>query len=174
MVIITIYYQPLNTLSVHFYTMSDKRTTKDESRGTEYTDAIRENSMRIFDETAKVQPLFAQSISNLQLDYFQTVKNTISTYYATKKQLAAAWNIQLPQEASEQISKQSTEMTNNAIRSIGIYQQLATNAVEAARENLKIYNRTVDAVTDFGTNVAKAWNDWTVQQQQQAQQMFRR
>lgn len=129
--------------------------------------------MRVFDETAKVQPLLAQSVSNLQLDYFQTMKNTISTYYAYKKQMAQALNLPQFPEANEQVSKQSTEMTNNAIRSIGIYQQLTVNAMDAGRENLKIYNRTVDAVTDFNTNILRAWNAWATQQQQQAQQMLR-
>lgn len=154
--------------------MSDKRTTREEQRTTDQVaDAIRDNTMRIFDETAKVQPLFAQSISNLQLDYFQTLKNTISTYYAYKKQMAQAFNLPQFPEASEQISKQSTEMTNNTIRSIGIYQQLATNSMDAGRENLKIYNRTIDAVTDFNTNIVRAWNAWATQQQQQVQQMLR-
>src|ERR1041385_7236327 len=114
--------------------MSDKR--KDEPRNNEYTvDAIRDNTMRVFDEAAKVQPLFAQSVSNLQLDYFQTIRNTINSYYAPKKQLAAALNIPQQPEVSEQISRRSTELTNNTIRSIGIYQQLGSNALDAAREN---------------------------------------
>jgi hypothetical protein len=101
------------------------------------------------------------------------MKNTISTYYAYKKQMAQALNLPQFPEANEQVSKQSTEMTNNAIRSIGIYQQLTVNAMDAGRENLKIYNRTVDAVTDFNTNILRAWNAWATQQQQQAQQMLR-
>jgi hypothetical protein len=142
--------------------MSDKR--KDDPRNSEYmVDAIRDNTMRVFDEAAKVQPLFAQSVSNLQLDYFQTIRNTINSYYATKKQLAAAFNIPQQPEASEQISRRSTELTNNTIRSIGIYQQLGSNALDAARENLKIYNKTMDAVTDFGSNVMRAWTNWSQQ-----------
>ena len=153
--------------------MSDKKATREERNVDYVADAIRDNAMRMFDETAKAQPLFAQSMSNLQLDYFQTLKNTISTYYANKKQLAQAMNLPQFPEVSEQISRQSTEMTNNTVRSIGIYQQLANNAMDAARENLKIYNRTVDAMTDFNTNVVRAWGVWSQQQQQQAQQMFR-
>jgi hypothetical protein len=51
---------------------------------------------------------------------------------------------------------------------VGINNQLAINAIDAARENLRIYNRTVDAVTVFNSNVAKAWTSFfSVQQQQQ-------
>jgi hypothetical protein len=39
--------------------------------------------------------------------------------------------------------------------------------LDAARENVKIYNRTVDAVTDFNNNLLKAWTShWSAQQQQ--------
>ncbi|MGC2668225.1 MAG: hypothetical protein WA220_03465, partial [Candidatus Nitrosopolaris sp.] len=62
------------------------------------------------------------------------------------------------------------ELTNNTIRAVGINNQLTINALDATRENLKIYNRTIDAVTEFNTNAAKAWNSFFTTQQQQ---MFR-
>jgi hypothetical protein len=68
---------------------------------------------------------------------------------------------------SEQLAKQSNEITNNTIRAVGINNQLTINALDAARENLKIYNRTIDAVTEFNTNAAKAWNSFFTAQQQQ-------
>ena len=35
------------------------------------------------------------------------------------------------------------------------------SALDAARENVKIYNnRTVDAITEFSTNVVRAWTQW--------------
>jgi hypothetical protein len=67
---------------------------------------------------------------------------------------------------SEQFAKQSTELTNNTIRAVGINNQLAINALDAARENLKIYNTTIDAVTDFSTNIAKAWESFFSAHQQ--------
>ena len=43
---------------------------------------------------------------------------------------------------------------------------ITLNALDAARENLKIYNRTVDAVTDFNSNLVKTWTSyWSAQQQ---------
>jgi hypothetical protein len=115
---------------------------------------------------AKVQPQFAQSIANLQLDTIQTYKNMIQTAYATQKQIASSMNIAIPSGIADVVEKQSTEVTNNFIKSTGIANQLALNALEAARENVKIYNRTVDAVTDYNTNVVKAWNSFWSQQQQ--------
>jgi hypothetical protein len=68
---------------------------------------------------------------------------------------------------SEQITKKSEEITSNVIRSAGIFNQLSVNALDAARENVKIYNRMVDAVTDFNNNLLKTWTSyWSAQQQQ--------
>ncbi len=149
--------------------MSEKKLTRDESatKTNEVIDTVRSNTLRIADEVAKVQPQFAQSISNLQLDYLQTVKNIIETGFANQKQAVSTLGT-TPQIAqiSEPITRQSTEIANNVIRSVGILHQLSVNALDAARENVKIYNRTVDAVTDFSNNILKTWTSyWSIQQQ---------
>lgn len=150
--------------------MSEKRLTRDEAsnaRTNDVIDTVRDNTLRIADEVAKIQPQFAQSISNLQLDYIQTVRSTIQTAFANQKQIASTVNIPQFPQLSEQIARQSAEITNNVVRSIGIFNQLGVNALEAARENVKIYNRTADAVTDFNNNLLKTWADyWSAQQQQ--------
>jgi hypothetical protein len=149
--------------------MSEKRLTRDEgtTRTNEVVDTVRDNTLRIADEVAKVHPQFAQSISNLQLDYIQTVRSMIQTAFANQKQVASTLNIPQFQQVSEQIAKHSTEVTSNIIRSVGIFNQLSVNALDAARENVKIYNRTVDAATDFNNNLLKTWTSyWSAQQQQ--------
>ncbi len=161
--------------------MSDKKTSRDEgttitttSKVNDVSDVVRDNALRIIDEVAKVQPQFAQSISNLQLDNIQTVRNMIQTAFANQKQfIVNAPNIpQTPQapQVSEVVANQSTEITNSIIRSVGIFNQLAVTALDSAREHVNIYKRTVDAVTDFNSNILKAWTSyWNSQQQQQFQ-----
>jgi hypothetical protein len=150
--------------------MSEKRFTRDEgttTRTNEVIDTVRDHTLRVADEVAKIQPQFAQSVSNLQLDYIQTVKSMIQTEFANQKHVMFTLNIPQFPQVSEQIAKQSTEVTNNVIRSVGIFNQLNVNALDAARENVKIYNRTVDAVTDFNNNILKAWTSyWSAQQPQ--------
>ena len=150
--------------------MSEKRLTKDEgttARTNEVIDTVRDNTLRVADEVAKIQPQIAQSISNLQLDYIQTVRGMIQSAFANQKQVTSTLNIPQFPQVSEQIAKQSAEITNNVIRSVGIFNQLSVNVLDAARENVKIYNRTVDAVTDFNNNLLKAWTSyWSAQQQQ--------
>ena len=157
--------------------MVDK-TTKDDSTSTstnstttnvhDVYDTVKENLVRAVDEIAKAQPQFSQSLSNLQIDYIQTTKNIIQNSVSAQKQVAA--NMNIPPVAvpySEQLVKQANEITNNTMKTVGINNQLAINALDAARENLKIYNRTVDAITDFNNNAAKAWTSFFSTQQQQ-------
>ena len=150
--------------------------TKDERTVVDVYDVTRDNLIRTVDEFAKAQPQYSQSISNLQLDYIQTTKNMIQTAFSAQKQLANTLNVP-PVPYGEVFIRQSNEVTNNAIRSVGINNQLTINALDAARENLKIYNRTVDTLTDFNTNIARAWTTFFAQQQQQftqQQQQFTR
>jgi hypothetical protein len=165
--------------------MSDKRTTSRDNeetkitttatRANEVNDIVRDNTLRIVDEVAKVQPQFAQSISNLQLDNLQTVRSMIQTAFANQKQVVAhALNTPQALQVSEEIAKQSTEVTNSIIRSVGIFNQLGVTALDSARENVKIYGRTVDALTDFNNNILKAWASYWSSPQQQLQQQFYR
>lgn len=166
--------------------MSDKRTTSRDNeetkitttatRANEVNDIVRDNALRIVDEVAKVQPQFAQSISNLQLDNIQTVRSMIQTAFANQKQVVAH-TLNTPQalQVSEEFAKQSTEVTNSIIRSVGIFNQLGVTALDSARENVKNYGRTADALTDFNNNILKAWTSyWSSPQQQQLQQQFYR
>jgi hypothetical protein len=132
-------------------------------------DIVKENLVRAVDEMAKFQPQFSQSLSNLQIDYIQTTKNVIQNSVSAQKQIVSNMNIPtLAVPYSKQFEKQTNEITNNTMRTAGINNHLIINAIDAARENLRIYNRTVDAITDFSSNAAKAWISlFSTQQQQQ-------
>ena len=151
--------------------------SKDESNtagssATHVFDTVKENFVRAVDQMASVQPQYSQAISNLQLDYIQAAKNMIQNTISAQKQLVGNLNIPVSTPYTEQFTRQSNEITNNTLRAVGINNQLAINSVDAARENLKIYNRTVDAVTEFSTNIAKAcaaFSTAAAQQQQQQQ-----
>lgn len=133
----------------------------------EISDTIRDNVIRMIDENVKAQPQYVNSISNLQLDCMQTVKNTVQTLFAGSKQLVTNFNLAVPAVYTDQVVKQANDFTSNVIRATGTNNQLAINALDAARENVTIYSGTVDAFTEFNTNVVKAWSSWYSAQQQQ-------
>ena len=74
--------------------MSEKKRDETTAVGAvQVIDSVRDNVLRVTDEAAKVHPQFAQSITNLQLDYIQTVKSTIQTGFANQKQILSALNL---------------------------------------------------------------------------------
>lgn len=156
--------------------MVDNKSSKDDTsvRITEshdLADTIRENIIKGVDAFEKIQPQYAHSISNLQLDYIQTVKNSVQNAISAQKQFASVWNIPVATTAAatsytEQYARQASEVINDLTRVADINNHLAINAINAARENLRIYNRTVDAMTEFNTNAVKAWGSYFTAQQQ--------
>ena len=128
-------------------------------------DTIKENFIRTVDEWAKIQPQYSQSISNLQLDFIQTIKNTIQNAISSHKQITGGWNFTVAAPYLGHFAKQSNDITNNMIRTAVINNQLTITAFDAARENLKIYNRTIETVTDYNNEIAKAWNSFFNMQQ---------
>jgi uncharacterized alkaline shock family protein YloU len=127
-------------------------------------DAVDENLTRTIDELVKLQPKYGQSISSLQLDAANTVKNIIHNTTSGQKQFASGWSIPIPY--TEEVVKQSKEITKNIINAIGISNQLATNSLDTIIENCRIFNQTIDSVTEFSSNAAKMWNSFCSAQQQ--------
>jgi len=152
----------------------ESNTAGSSSDATHVFDTVKENFVRAVDQMASVQPQYSQAISNLQLDYIQATKNMIQNTISAQKQLVGSWNIMpVSTPYTEQFTRQSNEITNNTLRAVGINNQLVINAVDVARENLRIYNRTVDAVTEFSNNIAKVCTAFsTAAAQQQQQQQF--
>ena len=151
----------------------ESNTAGSSSDATHVFDTVKENFVRAVDQMASVQPQYSQAISNLQLDYIQATKNMIQNTISAQKQLVGNLNIPVLTPYTEQFTRQSNEITNNTLRAVGINNQLVINAVDVARENLRIYNRTVDAVTEFSNNIAKVCTAFsTAAAQQQQQQQF--
>jgi hypothetical protein len=145
----------------------DQSGTVGSTSAIDVLDTVRENFVRAVDEMAKVQPQYSQALSNLQLDYIQAAKNMIQNTVSVQKQLVGNFNIPVSTQYTDQLTRQTNEITNNTLRAVGINNQLVINAIDAARENLKVYNRTVDAVTEFSNNIAKTCTAFSAAAQQQ-------
>lgn len=143
------------------------RVTKDTSATTDGTtlfDVANENFTKLINESAKVQPEYAQAISNLQQEYIEATRNAIQTTTSVQKQFANSNsnfnNLIVSDTAAPYIQgliKQSNDSTNNIIRMTDINHQLTINVLNALRENVKNYSRTVEATAEFNSNLAKAW-----------------
>jgi len=146
----------------------DVNTTTTSTEVISLYDTARENYIRIVDELTKAQPQYTQSISNLQLDYVAAVKNTIQNMVTAQKLFSTNGNVPIVTPPyTEEFVKQSNEITKNVINAIGICNQLTIESLNALTENSRIFNKTMDSVTEFSSNAAKMWNSFYNAQQQQ-------
>jgi hypothetical protein len=141
-------------------------------------DTLNENLVKFVNEWTKAQPQYSQAISNLQLDYIDTTRNIINTAISFQKAFNNSnnnsnWNPPVATPYVEQFTKQSNEVVNSMIRTAAVNNQLTTNMLDAARENLRSYNKTIDAVTEFNTSAAKAWNSFFSTAAVQSRQFFK-
>ena len=181
------YSKNLNILSQQTlkYIMADNK-----SKETGQTDNIAQDSSEIFDtykkgilkiteELSKFQPQYAQSISKLQEEYLQLTKQFVDKVFAAQRNWAGSnvtsTSTTFPTSTyapyAEQFRRQSNEITAQALSVFDTSNQLAINAINAARENVKLYGKAMDAVTEFNNNVANAWSSFYSSAQRQ--QYFR-
>jgi hypothetical protein len=128
-------------------------------------EAANENFVKLVNEAGKVQPQYAQAISNLQQEYVEAVRNAIRTITSVEKQFANSNggsfnNVMISDTTAPYIQgfvKQSNDFTNNIIRIADINNQLTINAINALRENMKNSSRAVEAAAEFNSSLAQAW-----------------
>jgi len=152
----------------------NKMTEKSRETATENVemlDTYKQNMLRTIDEISKYRPQYAQSISNLQQDYLQVTKESINRTFAIQKTWYrnTARNSFTPMEGpySEQYRKQSNEATSQAFHVFDTANQLAIDSLNASRENIKLYSKTVETVTEYNANMANTWSNFYTSAQKQ-------
>jgi hypothetical protein len=132
-------------------------------------DMLNESYTKVVSEMTKFQPQYLQSLSNLQLDYMETIRNMRENLTFMENQVPysnknnnknnANWNI--PLLYAEQVAKnQLDDFTTNISRILTINNQLTLTAMDAARENLNICNKVMNALVEFNSNITKTWNSF--------------
>src|SRR6476646_231097 len=147
----------------------------------EIFDTYKQGVLKVTEEVSKFQPQYAQSISNLQQEYIQLTKEFVNKVFAAQRNWASSNNVTSTNNTTfptstyapyaEQFRRQSNEITAQALSVFDTSNQLAINAINAARENVKLYGKAIDAVTEFNNNVANAWSSFFTSAQRQ--QYFR-
>ena len=148
-----------------------EKTRENVAENVELLDTYKQNMLRTIDEISKYQPQYAQSISNLQQDYLQVTKESINRAFAIQKSWYrnTARNSFTPMEGpySEQYRKQSNEATSQAFHVFDAANQLAIDSLNAGRENIKLYSKTVETVTEYNANLANTWSNFYTSAQKQ-------
>ncbi len=134
----------------------------------EIFDTYKQGVLKVTEEVSKFQPQYAQSISNLQQEYIQMTKEFVNKVFAAQRNWAGSTvtstNTTFPSSTyapyGGQFRRQSNEITAQALSVFDTSNQLAINAINAARDNVKLYGKAMDAVTEFNNNVASAWSSY--------------
>ena len=162
-------------------TNKTKETTTIAQDSSEMFDTYKQGVLKVTEGVSKFQPQYAQSISNLQQEYIQLTKEFVNKVFAAQRNWASSNNVTSTASTTfpsstyapyaEQFRRQSNEITAQALSVFDTSNQLAINAINAARENVKLYGKAMDAVTEFNNNVADAWSSFYSSAQRQ--QYFR-
>lgn len=124
-------------------------------------DAIKENLIKSIDEYVKIQPRFLQSVSDFQLEVIQSSKEVIIKTVTHQKELIREYvNVSQsqPNETYQQLFNKTNENVDNFVKAITANNQFNFDAIDTTRENVKLYNKTLDAYTEYITNAFNAWN----------------
>jgi hypothetical protein len=145
----------------------------------EIFDTYKQDVLKVSDELSKFQPKYVQMISKLQEEYIQLTKEFVNKVFAAQRNWGGSnvTSTSIPFPTStyapyvEQFRIQSNEITAQAMTVFHTSNQLAINALNTVRENMKLYGKAIDAMMEFNNNVANAWSSFFTSAQ--GQQSFR-
>ena len=127
-------------------------------------DAIKENMIKSIDEYVKIQPRFLQSVSDFQLDSIQSAKDAINkTIVHQKNFIRELVNVSQakPNDTYQQMFQKSNENIDNFVRAFTAGNNYNFDTIDNTRENMKLYNKAIDAFNEYSTNAFNAWISFT-------------
>jgi hypothetical protein len=145
----------------------------------EIFDTYKKGILKITEQISKFQPQYAQSFSKLQEEYLQLTKEFVDKVFSAQRNWVGG-NVTSARTTfpswtytpyAEQFRRQTDEITAQALSVYETSNHLALNALNAARENLMLYGRTMESIMEYINNVANAWSSFFTSAQRQ--QYFR-
>jgi hypothetical protein len=127
-------------------------------------DAIKENMIKSIDEYVKIQPRFLQSVSDFQLDSIQSAKDAINKTIVHQKNFIREFvNVSQaqPSETYQQLFQKSNENIDTLVRAFTAGNNYNFDTIDNTRENMKLYNKAIDAFSEYSTNAFNAWISFT-------------
>ena len=130
-------------------TKSNPQSNSIAQDSSEIFDSYKQGVLKVTEELSKFQPNYAESISKLQEEYIQLTKEFVNKVFAAQRNFAGSnvtsTSTTFPTSTyapyAEQFRRQSNEITAQALSVFDISNQLAINAINAARENVNSMER---------------------------------
>lgn len=119
----------------------------------------------ITNEIAKVQPRYAQSISNYQAECLEATKMVIQTFTNFQSTLLKFSWINYDNRSTlytDQIRNQFTMLTENIIKTFDIWNQITLNSIDISKENIKIYTEAMTFMDIHNRDLISSWNSFLI------------
>lgn len=107
----------------------------------------------ITNEIAKVQPRYAQSVSNYQAECLEATKMVIQTFTNFQSTLLKFSWINYDNRSTlytDQIRNQFTMLAENIIKTFDIWNRITLNSIDISKENIKI---CTEAMTSMDSTI---------------------
>ena len=130
-------------------TMSNPQSNSIAKDSSEIFDTYKQGVLKATEELSKFQPNYAESVSKLQEAYIQMTKEFVNKVFAAQRNFAGS-NVTSTSTTfptytyapyTEQFRRQADEITAQALSVFNTSNQLAINAINAARENVNSMER---------------------------------
>ncbi|MGE5684950.1 MAG: hypothetical protein ACM3ZS_07385 [Nitrososphaerota archaeon] len=119
----------------------------------------------ITNEIAKVQPRYAQSVSNYQAECLEATKMVIQTFTNFQSTLLKFSWINYDNRSTlytYQIRNQFTMLTENIIKTFDIWNQITLNSIDISKENIKIYTEAMTSMDIRNRDLFSSWNSFLI------------
>jgi hypothetical protein len=119
----------------------------------------------ITNEIAKVQPRYAQSVSNFQAEYLEATKMVIQTFTNFQSTLIKFSWINFDNRSTlytDQIKNQVTMLTENIIKTFDIWNQITLDSIDISKENTKIYTEAMTSMDIHNRDLISSWNSFLI------------
>ena len=119
----------------------------------------------ITNEIAKVQPRYAQSVSNYQAECLEATKMVIQTFTNFQSTLLKFSSINYDNRSTlytDQIRNQFTMLTENIIKTFDIWNQITLNSIDISKENIQIYTEAMTSMDIHNRDLISSWNSFLI------------
>jgi hypothetical protein len=139
--------------------------SNDASNIQDIIETVQTSLFDITNEIAKVQPRYAQSISNFQTEYLEATKMVIQTFTNFNGTLIKYSWIDVDNRSTlytDQIKNQVTNLTENIIKTFDILNQITLDSIDIANENIKLYTEAMTSIDIHNRDLISSWNSFLI------------
>jgi hypothetical protein len=128
-------------------------------------ETVQNSLFDITNEIAKVQPRYAQSVSNFQAEYLEATRMVIQTFGNFQSTLMKFSWIDFDTKSSyytDQIKNQVAMFTENIIKTCDIWNQITLDSIDISKENMKIYTEAMTSMDIQTRYLISSYNSYLI------------